>query len=329
MAQAPQGLRQAQIPPKKWLKQAAWQITNQLNGSAIYPVYASFKTTTKCGMRCKFCDIWYQKTPELPLDQVAKLFDNLADSSIMMVSLEGGDPLARDDILEIVEYAHDLPFFLFMTTNGPMLDKRPMEEIAKHLDWLHISIDEGHDNLEMYESLEQYQEWGAPICVQLVVMNEHLKEMEWKVKRVHEAGARTVVMPACQLDKLKDRFPEREAFRKEIRRLDKLYPNTITTPPGFLDRINQVHGCDSSSLVIDIDGTMYYPCHVRGTKAVDLTKVKLHDYLESYHAKLRRQEMATCERACGWYQYFATHSFVNPREMVAAFGPYLGEFLGQ
>jgi len=328
MANAPQGPRCARIPASKWIRQGGWQATNMLSGAAIYPVYASFKTTNRCGMRCKFCDIWTQKTPELDTAGVCKVLDNLASSSIMMVSLEGGDPLIRDDILDILTYAHDHPFFLFLTTNGPMLDKRPMPEICRHLDWLHISIDEGHDNLEMYESLDEYQSWGAPICVQLVVMNEHIPEMEWKIKRIHEVGARTVVMPACQLDRFKDRFPEREAFQKELSRLDKLYPSTITTPPGFLNRINQPHGCDSSSMVIDVNGRMYYPCHIRGDMAVDLTRVPLNDYLRSRHARLRRHQMAHCDRACGWYQYFATKSFVSPSEAIPAFGPYLGEILG-
>jgi len=299
-----------------------------LAGSAIYPVYASFKTTNRCGMRCKFCDIWTQKTPELSTRDFCKVLDNLAKSSIMMVSLEGGDPLQRKDLLQILEYAHDHPFFLFLTTNGPMVDRLPMETICSHLDWLHISIDEGHDNLKLYDRLEEFQAWGAPICVQIVVMNEDLGELEWKIERIRETGARTVVMPACQLDRYKDRFPEREAFRDEILRLQQLYPGTITTPRGFLDRIDQPHSCDSSSIVIDVDGSIYYPCHIRGTKSVNLTRTPLNDYLRSRHARAQRYIMSRCDRACGWYQYFATRSFVSPREALAAFGPYLGEIVG-
>jgi hypothetical protein len=80
--------------------------------------------------------------------------------------------------------------------------------------------------------------------------------LEKKVKRIYEVGARTVVMPACHLDGTDDYYPNPKDFKKEIIRLKKKYPNTITTPKGFLDNIEKVHGCSTSSIIIDSEALL-------------------------------------------------------------------------
>ena len=91
-----------------------------------------------------------------------------------------------------------------------------MKEYGKHIDYLHISIDEGHDNLEFFDKLEEYQSFGPEICIQIVVTKNTLCDLEKKVKKVHEVNARTVVMPACHLDGTDDFYPNPEKFRDEI-----------------------------------------------------------------------------------------------------------------
>ncbi len=311
------------LPTKKYLKTVGYALQNRLAGESIYPFYASYKVTHKCSLRCSFCNVWMEDTPDLKKDDVFKVIDNIANSSIVVLSLEGGDPLVRKDLGEILEYAYQKPFTLFFTTNGHLLDKRPMEEFGKHIDYLHISIDEGHDNLEFFDRLEEFQSYGPEICIQTVVTKDTMPGLEKKVKRVHEVNARTVVMPACHLDGTDDFYPEPKTFEKEIIRLKKIYKNTITTPSGFLDNINKSHGCSTSSIIIDSDGGLFYPCRTVGKRLFDLTKGSLMDFLRSEGAKKARQWMNDCDRCCGWYQYFATDVFASPRSIMSSLSPYL------
>jgi len=264
-----------------------------------------------------------EKTPDLSKEDVFKVLDNLGDSSITVLSLEGGDPLMRKDLGEILEYAYKKPFYLFFTTNGHLLDKRPMNEYGKHIDYLHISIDEGHDNLEFFDRLEEFQSYGPEICVQIVVTKETMSALEEKVKRVYEAGARTVVMPACHLDGTDDYYPDPAKFRDEIVRLKKKYPNTITTPKGFLDNINKPHGCSTSSIIIDSDGGLFYPCRTVGQRLYNFTEGPFMDFLKTEKAKHAREDMKNCSRSCGWYQYFATDVFASPSSIVSSLSPYI------
>ena len=297
--------------------------TNYVKKECIYPFYASFKVTHICSLKCNFCNVWREKTPDLSTEDVFKVIDNIANSSIIVLSLEGGDPLVRKDLGEILQYAHQKPFYLFFTTNGHLLDKRPMKEYGKHIDYLHISIDEGHDNLAFYDRLEEFQSYGPEICIQIVVTRDTLPALEEKVKRVHEVNARTVVMPACHLDGTDDFYPDPKQFQDEILRLKQKYSNTITTPKGFLDNINKPHGCSTSSVIIDSDGGLFYPCRTVGKHLYNFTEDSFMQFLRSPEAKQARTAMDQCNRSCGWYQYFATDVFASPRSLYSSISPYI------
>ena len=297
--------------------------TNYVKKECIYPFYASFKVTHICSLKCNFCNVWREKTPDLSTEDVFKVIDNIANSSIIVLSLEGGDPLVRKDLGEILQYAHQKPFYLFFTTNGHLLDKRPMKEYGKHIDYLHISIDEGHDNLAFYDRLEEFQSYGPEICIQIVVTRDTLPALEEKVKRVHEVNARTVVMPACHLDGTDDFYPDPKQFQDEILRLKQKYSNTITTPKGFLDNINKPHGCSTSSVIIDSDGGLFYPCRTVGKHLYNFTEDSFMQFLRTPEAKQARTAMDQCNRSCGWYQYFATDVFASPRSLYSSISPYI------
>jgi len=311
------------LPLGKYLKTASYAFSNYLADESIYPFYASFKITHKCTLRCSFCNVWMEKTPDLSKEDVFKVLDNLGNSSITVLSLEGGDPLMRKDLGEILEYAYKKPFYLFFTTNGHLLDKRPMEEYGKNIDYLHISIDEGHDNLEFLERLEEFQSYGPEICIQIVVTKDTMDAIEEKVKRVYDVSARTVIMPACHLEGTDDYYPDPGKFRDEIIRLKKKYKNTITTPKGFLDNINKPQGCSTSSVIIDSDGGLFYPCRTVGKRLYNFTEGSVMDFVKSDEAKKARQDMKNCTRSCGWYQYFATDVFASPSSFISSLSPYL------
>jgi 3-methyladenine DNA glycosylase AlkD len=61
-----------------------------------------------------------------------------------------------------------------------------MKEYGKHIDYLHISIDEGHGNLKFFDRLEEFQSYGPEICIQIVVTKETLSALEEKVKEIFD-----------------------------------------------------------------------------------------------------------------------------------------------
>jgi len=314
------------IPKSKYLKTARYAFENMVSGQAIYPFYCSFKVTRRCNFTCAFCNCWHVKTrwKDIPIGNVKRIMDNVARSSVVVCSIEGGDPLLRDDVEEILKYQASLPFYLLFTTSErKMADRYPMEEFGKYIDFLHISIDEGHENLDMYDDLETFTKWGPIVCVQIVVTKDTVNELEWKIKRCEEANVKAVVMAAVHLSNTKDHFPDTRILSEKGLELRRDYPGVIISPKSYFRSITQPHGCDTSSIIVDADGRLFYPCRTLEEKTIDLAESDLMEYLVSEEAAERRRQMARCDLGCAWYQYFATKSFVEPMEMLSALSPYV------
>jgi MoaA/NifB/PqqE/SkfB family radical SAM enzyme len=103
------------------------------------PYHAQWMLTRKCNFRCRGCNVWReQDTRELPTEDVKRGLRILRDLGVVDLVLSGGNPLLREDIGEIIDYASRY----FMTTvydNGSMAFKK-MDALRK-ADFVAISID--------------------------------------------------------------------------------------------------------------------------------------------------------------------------------------------
>ncbi|MBN2790539.1 MAG: radical SAM protein [Candidatus Delongbacteria bacterium] len=292
-----------------------------------FPFYASLKVTSRCHFNCKFCDMKYFQTPDIPTDEIKKIIRNLGRSSLFLLSLEGGEPLLRNDIEDILKETYKQPFYLLFTTSQKNILDYPWYRYQKYIDFLHISIDEGHDNMHLFDSLKEINKFDMIVCVQTVVAKEDQPYVEDKVKQCYDSGSKILLMPAVHLDNTDDHFPDFDKLEKEIIRLKKKYPETIITPNSYFKEVRKKKGgCSPSSIIIDADGSLFYPCRTLKKKTIKLQEDDLMDFLNSSQAINDRKTMANCTRQCGWYQYFATSRFSGVSDFLDATGPYMREF---
>jgi MoaA/NifB/PqqE/SkfB family radical SAM enzyme len=69
------------------------------------PFQVLVQVTNRCNMRCSFCDFWaHGVSPKLELTvaDYQRVAAELAEMGCFLVSVEGGEPLLRPDIIEIV-----------------------------------------------------------------------------------------------------------------------------------------------------------------------------------------------------------------------------------
>lgn len=312
------------LPIKSYLSTAGGLLTNALKRKALYPFYASFKLTTRCHFGCPFCNVKKNPVRDLCTDEIKSILDNLSRSSVLMTSFEGGEPLLRDDIGELLRYARKCNFYLLFTTSVKNLLEYPMKEYSKYIDFLHISIDEGHDNIQLFDSLPQLSKLPLQVSVQTVVTHETINELDWKVKKCFENRSNIVVIPAAHMDKTDNYFPDMEKMEKKLLSLRKQYPATIHTPQGYFEAFRKGK-CSSASVIIAPDGFLYYPCHILDTKGPDLRKVDLMKWLRSDEAEKYRKVMEECNRNCGWYQYYSIDSYTSISSVIDALRPIFGK----
>ena len=82
--------------------------------------------THRCNLGCRICDIWKTKETEKDIEGVyiKKLLWQAKELGIKEIALSGGEPLLRNDIFEIFEYARKIKIKdLGILTNGILIEK--------------------------------------------------------------------------------------------------------------------------------------------------------------------------------------------------------------
>jgi MoaA/NifB/PqqE/SkfB family radical SAM enzyme len=101
--------------------------------------HAQWMITRRCNYRCKGCNVWNDKaTQELSTEEIKKGLDILSKIGVLEVVFSGGNPLLREDIGEILNYASKY----FVTTvydNGSLAAKKV--KALKNIDFVAISLD--------------------------------------------------------------------------------------------------------------------------------------------------------------------------------------------
>jgi len=299
-------------------------LSNYLRRDFDNPFYASFKITHRCNLRCGFCNVWETKVPDLKTGEVCKVIDNLSGASTFTISFEGGEPLLRKDIGEVLRYTHDCSNYILFTTNGLLIDKRPFEEYAKYFDFLQLSIDEGHGNVHLFDRLGYFTDLGIKTTVQTVVTKHDLDKIEEKVEKAYAHGHKILVMPAFAFDGTEDLTPDLTQLRKILLRLKKQYGTALTTSEAYIDSFDRPYTCRTLSIMIEPNGDIVYPCMAIGTKLGNLLETNLKDLMKSDRAKHDRQNMVACRRHCLIYCHAETSHLMSLQNLV----PYARNVVG-
>ena len=151
------------------------------------PYHVQWLLTRKCNYRCRGCDVWREPDKrELSTEEIKKGLGILRKLGVIEVVLSGGNPLLRDDIGEIIEYASRF----FVTTiydNGSMAAKKI--DALRHADFVAISIDSLDPRKNDYlrgvknawrsavETVEKLHEEGISVTVSPTISQFNLHEI--------------------------------------------------------------------------------------------------------------------------------------------------------
>ncbi|MEO0227053.1 MAG: radical SAM protein [candidate division WOR-3 bacterium] len=90
-----------------------------------YPVLSEIAVTYRCNLDCEFCYVGHRDYPELGTSDLKKIiFKIYNEAKIPSVSFTGGEPLMRNDIVALVEYARKIGLWTNLITNGTLLDSK-------------------------------------------------------------------------------------------------------------------------------------------------------------------------------------------------------------
>lgn len=103
------------------------------------PVNVMISVTDRCPSRCTYCRIPLNNRPELSTGQWKDLLRQMADAGTRRIGVWGGEPLVREDIVELCSYARGLGIYVSLDSNGYLLPSRP--EVLGAIDHLVLAYD--------------------------------------------------------------------------------------------------------------------------------------------------------------------------------------------
>lgn len=106
--------------------------------------------THACNLHCGYCYSPKSLAGLLTTEEVGNLFEQAAEMGTLFLTLTGGEPLTRRDLVEIVARAEALGFWTRIQTGGGLFNMRVIEDLSKfqHLSLsvtLHGADSETHD----------------------------------------------------------------------------------------------------------------------------------------------------------------------------------------
>ena len=128
-------------------------------------------------------------TPPLDTDESIKLIDIVSTSGAKTLSLAGGDPLLRRDILTLTNFAHELGLRVEIQTNGHALNADGLEALM-HCHRVCLSLDgstaELHDSIRRRRGnfkrvvavADELAAQNVPISVRTVITNENRTDVK-------------------------------------------------------------------------------------------------------------------------------------------------------
>jgi radical SAM family uncharacterized protein len=203
----------------------------QRGGHGKAPVIAGHKLLYRCNLECAMCPFWRREDEDLlTVDDEVRMMGSLARAGVSFLGFEGGEPLLRPDLPEILAESHPR-FHTSVVTNGWLLSHR-IRDIAPHLDMVFVSLDgigELHDRLRgVPGSFDRAVEGirsargRVPVAINSTITSENLGEAEKMVALAQRLGVGVTFQVAYNYAAADRLAPAGPQLRETLERLQAL-----------------------------------------------------------------------------------------------------------
>jgi len=250
------------------------------------PLFFGHKLTYNCNLRCKMCPFWKRISEDSSIEQEKTILRKIYDSGACGIAFEGGEPLLRNDLAEILAFSRSLPLHTSLITNGTLLESR-IDEIAQYINGaIYVSLDgleKTHDTIRgvngsfgkavrgIMASAER-----VSVTINTTIMAENIHEIEGLVKLAKELDTQISVAVAHEYCNAKASAPASHEIRniaaKLIEMKKKGYP--LVNSVGYFKVIAKEKNWTCKpwvSVNVGPDGKLVLPCYVRNEYATSFS----------------------------------------------------------
>ncbi len=171
------------------------------------PFLISWNITKRCNLKCSHCYLDASELEgkgELSTADAKRIIDEIASlNPHAMLIFTGGEPLMRNDCMELFSYASEKGLMVVIGTNGTLLDEQNVKEMIKNgVKGVGISIDSTgssyHDRFrglngaweKTTKGMEILKRHGLDFQVQVTVTRENYSDIADIIEFAYKKGAR-------------------------------------------------------------------------------------------------------------------------------------------
>ena len=169
------------------------------------PVTVNWGITARCNFVCSHCFSRLDRSPELSGKDARRVVDILAERGVMFLNYGTGEPLLREDLFPLTEYATGKGMKVTMNSNGSLIDPAAADRIREAgFHSVGISIDSAtagaHDGFRRMPgsfgkavlAARLLRERGIPLSVSSVICKVNHREFAVLISLAKELGAHTI-----------------------------------------------------------------------------------------------------------------------------------------
>jgi MoaA/NifB/PqqE/SkfB family radical SAM enzyme len=291
--------------------------------SKHHPILAQIVPIRRCNLACAYCNEFDAVSAPVPLGEMLRRIDLLADLGTTIITISGGEPMLHPDLDEIIRRIRLRGAIATLITNGYLLTVERIQRLNRAgLDYMQISIDNVNPDETSKKSLkvlDRKLEWLGGNAEFTVTVNSVLgspvrnpQDARTIALRARELGLGSTVGILHDGDgQLQPLAPDHLAIYRNL-----LQPDQKMFSFAQYDRFqrnisegrpNRWH-CRAGGrfLYICEDGLVHYCSQQRGHPAIPLERYSVEDL----------QREAAREKACAPY---CTVSCVHQTAMLDAF----------
>lgn len=172
------------------------------------PLYVAWDATYKCNLSCKHCCFGDRNTcnskEELSTEEAKRMIDELSKLKIISFQFAGGEPMLRNDFIELVEYVSSKNIVTSIATNGLFINKEIAAKLKKiGIATVQVSLDGANkDNHEFIrgkdtfdntvKAIQELVNQDIPVLIATFINKNNIDRVEEIVEFAYKMGVKNI-----------------------------------------------------------------------------------------------------------------------------------------
>lgn len=285
------------------------------------PLWLLAELTYRCPLQCPYCSNpldYALHNQELSTQEWFNVFDQARQMGAVQLGFSGGEPLVRQDLEELVAYAHQKGFYTNLITSGMGLNEARIAGLQQAgLQHIQISFQASdpvvnnalagskHAFQQKYDMSRLVKQYGYPMVLNFVIHRHNIDQIDQIIELCLELEADTVELAICQFygwayENRQGLLPTKEQlvraeritneYRQKIQEQNIKCKLIFVVPDYYEERPKAcMDGWGKIFLTVSPDGTAL-PCHAARQLPIQFPNVKESQLSEIWYDSLSFNE---------------------------------------